>query len=330
MSTFRKGLALALLASGACLSAGGFAQDTRKEAEDFYELGREHARKGQLQDAERAFRHSWKLRKTWDTAGNLGLNLIEQGQLKEAAFFLEYCMRNVGSGQKPKQFNVLEQAYSETLSKLGRIYFEVENKPARVYVDGKSTGALTKESPLFVDPGAHQVMVMAEGYEHHKADVVVAAGGQATVAFEWKPLVQVAPIPEKPSQPPTQLPVAKGGLDPLLITGLSITSLATVIGIGFTIGANEDASTAESLKTQLGPVGCAGRESINACQQLQQATGDQESNSNWAIGSFVTAGVAGAATIAWWAIAPKKKEPAIRVNAGFSRSSGWAETTFKF
>jgi hypothetical protein len=188
------------------------AHEISRQARNALRDGRKDIAAERLREAWEVFKNPWYM-------CDLGGVYMDMGRVSEAAQSLSACLRLM----KPKDQKFVrpkvERALKDARSKVGVLTVDANVPDAEVFVDGKATGKLPLEDPIFLDPGSHEVEVKAPGYLSDIRMAVLTAGTSLRIRMRLDPMrVEVAPPaqeraprePEKdvqPTKPATMPPV---------------------------------------------------------------------------------------------------------------------------
>ncbi len=308
--------ALWLLMTAQLVPATSAATEPNREAvaSAWFEKGNTLYDAGKNAEAEAAFEEAWKLRKSYDLAGNMGQAELRQGKMLEALEHLRYALDNAPVGFSKKKRGAIEAEYLRALAGVGVLKITVEPAGAKVEVDGAGTVAIPEG--LAVEPGDRQVRASELGFVSEESRVTVRAGEtrevRLTLAKE-PPSTAAGPNGSTASR---QLPPvdAKGSAWPDKTTvawaGGGATAALGITGVVLVILANGKASDAEeqraALSTEPGTPRCGeGGDESAGCAGLRDTLDGQKNLANGAFWTLVGAGVVGAATAGYWLWAPE-------------------------
>lgn len=129
-------------------------------------------------EAAEKYRASLDLKRHPMTLYALGVAQRESEQPLAALRSFRAFLAEPASGDDAKTYRAAAQAAVDALVKeVGRVVVRAAPAHATVRVDGRACG----ETPCFVAPGAHEVVVAAPGYEGRTRAVKVDAGGTVDV-----------------------------------------------------------------------------------------------------------------------------------------------------
>lgn len=155
-------------------------------------------------------------------------------------------------------------------------------------------------TPMPVDMGKHDLEVQAPGWKPWKTEVNVEANGKAS--SQSVPILEKAPIEEKPLPPP-QTVVVQPTRSWLLPVGIGMATLGLGAGVGFTIAAateNKEAVTLAdeiSLSRSTNETICPATSTDARCSDLSALESRRDTFSTIGVVGFVVGGVAAAGTL---------------------------------
>lgn len=315
-----------VLAAAFALSAPAFSQpkasgaDDAQQADEHFRKGKELVNAGRLKEGREEYLAAFRLRRSYDVAGNLGSVELLLGMPRDSAEHLSFALHNyAASGTTPEQLERAKQKLVEAARQVGTVKLLVSVDGAEVLVDGKPVGRAPLGDDLFVDVGERTIEARLAGYDSAKQTIKIAKAQalpvKLTLAVVSAPLPTASAVPLVSALPPpvasgTSVPiipvVASGPSKPVLITGGLVTGLAVVAGIVFTVIANGKATDAEAKGAEVlksgGPQACG---SAPGCTELHGLLSDRGTFSDAALWTFVGAGVLGVGTAVYALAAPR-------------------------
>jgi hypothetical protein len=320
-----------LLAAAFGLSAPAFSQpkpagaDDTQQADEHFHKGKELMASGRVKEAREEYLTAFRLRRSYDVAGNLGSAELTLGFPRDAAEHLLFALHHyAASGTTAAQLETAKQRFAEAERQVGRLKVSVSMNGADVLVDGTVVGRAPLDEDVFVEPGERTVEARLAGYEPAKQTIKSGKGTAQLVSLKLT-IADPPPVPSasavplasasaSASPPPVPsgstapiVPVGAGGPSkPVLITGGVVTGLAVVAGVVFTVLANGKATDAatkggEVLKSG-GAEACG---SAPGCTELHGLLVDRGTFSDAALWTFVGAGVLGVGTAVYALAAPR-------------------------
>lgn len=324
-----------LLAAAFGLSAPAFSQpkpagaDDTQQADEHFHKGKELMASGRVKEAREEYLTAFRLRRSYDVAGNLGSAELTLGFPRDAAEHLLFALHHyAASGTTAAQLETAKQRFAEAERQVGRLKVSVSMNGADVLVDGTVVGRAPLDEDVFVEPGERTVEARLAGYEPAKQTIKSGKGTAQLVTLKLT-VADPPPVPTASAVPlasasATALPppvpsgstapivpvVAGGPSKPVLITGGVVTGLAVMAGVVFTVLANGKASDADQQRHNLvqtqGAPACTGMNVPADCATLSSTTDARATMSNLAAWSFLGAGAIGAATVIYALAAPKR------------------------
>jgi PEGA domain len=262
---------------GAAPSAGpAIDGDTLARQRDLFDRGNKFYDQKNYADAEFAYLGAWKLKKSFDVAGNLGNLEFDLKKWRAAAEFLSFAIRAFPAGGKPGLRDALLKSLEEAQKQVGQLHVRVNRPGAEVFVDGVSIGLAPLADEVYVEPGTHLIEGRLEGFPPAQVTISATKGQSADV---------------------TMTLAVKGANKKVLVAGGVIAGVAAITGGVFTGLSFSEASTAKSKYTAQLKTGCpAAPPSTGACGDLKAALDSKNLFANVALYSFVAAGAVGIAT----------------------------------
>jgi hypothetical protein len=278
----------AALAAPALGGAPAFAQTAQVDAatlakqRQLFDQGNKLYDQGKLPQAEASYLEAWKLKKSYDVAGNLGNLEADMNKPRQAAEFLSYAIREFPAGGRPQLRDALIKRLAEVQSKVGTLRVKVSKPGAEIFVDQVSVGLSPIDYDLYLDPGTHTVEARLEGYPPASATVTLARGKGNEVGITL---------------------VAKTANKAVIYGGIGVAGAAAVAGAVFAGLSAAKAGSASSLRDEIvasPQKGCPPPDSANLsgkCADLKSALDAKATFGSAAVWSFVGAGAVGAATL---------------------------------
>ncbi len=266
-------------------------------AATLFDKGAEAYRAKKYDEAERLFEQAFALRQAADIAANLGAAELKQNKYTEAAEHLDYALKLMPATVAARERELTQKKRAEAFAKIGRLIVTV-NVPATAScgTESKSTTA-AKPVTLYLPPGKCTLVVQAEQYAEHRAELSLAAGSEQTRKVLLESTGgQVAGLPRWPAY---------------LLLGLGG---AGIIAGGALVGvAQTERSDAQSLADEIR--GAGGRCDpttagfATRCDELGDTTGSAGTMERAAIGGFAAGGALAAAGLIYLLVAPAQTTP---------------------
>ncbi len=290
------------------------APSQQDRAQELFKQGRAAYMKGDFKTAYQDQHNAWALMKTFDIAANLGQAELQLRLYRDAAEHFRYALDHFPPSGDAHKKQRLQANFDQARAKVGALVVKVQPDGAQVSVDGAAVPA-PLPTPLFLEPGPHEIKVDAGGYTPQTKSVTAKAGGDDTldVALEKAeppvPAASTAPPVASSAAPPSAPPPtadtgSQHGMDPrtvAIIAGAGLTAVALGVGIGFLVDAGSADSNASDLKKkavqQVGENGCAANPDASVCASLRDANDHASRSHTISTVGFVGAGVLGVATL---------------------------------
>ena len=287
-------------------------------------------RLGNTEAAYKAFAKAWEFDQQPTIALSLAEVEMQLGRYKDAAdhwlFFLKEATPD--NPERPNAHNQL----AECRRHLARAKVVVSVEGAEVFLDDKFVGRAPLRDDLWLAPGQHTFSVRSHQGEAPAQKVTAAAGESRIIDFKVeRSSAPAAPLPgastpAAPSSEPTPLaatPTASeqqepsSARTPVVVAGSVLTAVAVGAGVLFTVQSNNASSDADKYGDQVDRASaasgddrqCAAPVGVRpaACGALADAVADSNAAHDRAVGSFIAAGVLGAATITTFLLWPSGK-----------------------
>jgi hypothetical protein len=317
---------LRLLVPLALSTAPALASEAERARELFRE-GNEAFAAGDLHTAYDAYQAAWAIRRSFDVACNLGRTEAELGLDVAAAEHLDYCLRTFSTSARD-EFRNAEERFRQLLDGvLKRVsVLRLESRPlgAEVLVDGASMGNGPFETPLYLAPGEHRVVVRAKGYRQRELTLHFAAGAteavQVKLELESSQSATREPAEPEPSRDAprpraettraptrsTSEPARSAELrTAIVLGGTAITFAGLVVGAAFTLDAASTSRQTDSLRRGAAASGCTKGSKEAPCIDYRESIDREASSRNVAEIAFLTGGIAGAVSLAVWLLLPE-------------------------
>jgi tetratricopeptide (TPR) repeat protein len=273
-----------------------------EKADELYRQGNEAYKQNKLKDAHGFYIEAWKLKKSYDIAGNLGAVELAIGLPRDAAEHLLHSLRQFPANGKPEARSRTKQWLEDALKQIGTLIIKVNVDGADVLVDGKTVGKAPLSDEVFVDAGARKIEARLEGYEPAKQDIQIAKGGTQEVSLKLTKIIAPPPVTGAGSRPARSIPI--------IVAGAGVAAIALGTGIGSIVVAGSKGSEADSMLAKLkatgGAVPCP---AASGCTELKALRSDHDTFHNMAVGFFVVGGLVAGATVAYTFLAAPKPKP---------------------
>lgn len=266
------------------------------EARRHYEEGVRLYSERKLSEAEAELEQAWALAQSYDVAGQLGAVEFELGRHRDAAEHLSFALGHLPVGAKAETRATVEERLKRAAAEVGEVRVTVSVEAALVSVDGAKP---TAQRTLFLEPGPHELVASAGGYESQSRRTEAVAGKTEEVRFDLER-------------------ASKSAVPSVLLGATSAALLAT--GIGLTVaasgkGADADAALAE-LEAGHGGAPCAhptDEATIEACVAVTDGLKARDGLTAGAAVSYVLAGVGLVGLVVYVATPSSSEETNARV-----------------
>ena len=304
---------LAMSASGPLRAEPGGAGTTeadRSRARDLMRAGNELYGEGKLSEAYEKYLEAWRTAQAFDIACNLGGTASELSMNRDAAEYLDYCLRNYPASSRPESVAAEQRAraaFEVVRAKVASVNVRVTPAGAEVFVDGAKAGRAPLQAPVFVEAGPHRFEARHPGLETVAVDINAKRGEPAEASLELKaPAGASAENPGQNPQKQGDSPADTGASKnyfPAIVTA-SVGGLALAGGVVFLVmRSGKQADAEDKLSTLDGTNPCGPHsptENEPACRDVEDLSKQAATFGNLSIASFGVAAGAGVATYFLW------------------------------
>lgn len=251
----------------------------------------------------------WEIRRTTDTASELGHTEMELRMYRDAAEHFEYCLGNFPPTGSKKLLKAIQEASNEAKLHIGQIRVVTNRDGAEVLVDGRLVGTSPLVSVVFVEPGSHELDLRA-GTDAASSNFEVVAGGtyEANVPIETTPSAAASATPATAHDSgPVSMPPAPNldrhderSLVPVVVGGV-VFAAGVATALGFHFAANSEHDKLQTYRDQYGPSGCInGTASASECATQWNTAKAEERDRKLSTAGLVLAGTALIGTSLYW------------------------------
>ncbi len=302
-------LCASLLFAGAVAPASALAQTSAADtarATELFKAGKAAFAKGELTEAASLFSQSFSVRKSSDTAANLGQVKLELQEYRDAAEHFNWALTNLLPSATDAQRRAVEAGLARARAEVGALRLEITPHGADVLVGSHPVGKSPVAGVVFVEPGEVIIAVKRDGFVAVDKSLVAVRGTEQAVHIELprkEEAVSVeAPVTagigaERVADPAptlTERPEPKSLVPAYVATGVAVAGV--VVGAVFTHRASNQESEADDLAGQLrssyGDSACSGAAPRSDCARLQSEREGVDSSRSVALGAFVVGGAA--------------------------------------
>jgi hypothetical protein len=310
------GIALAPAVASAQSASGGSSQVTAADlahADALYREGNSAYDAGETKLAYEKYAEAFRIKQSFDVAGNLGNVELALGKMRAAAEHLAYSFRQFPANGDQKALALTASGLAEARKHVGELHFKITPEGADVAVDGNAVGRAPFADPVFVDPGTRTIQVSYEGYALQVLPLDIAAGASRDLVITL----------ERPRAEP--MPAAAAPRWPLIVGGvLAVGGIA--VGVGFTVAANGKSSHANDLRAALPDSSACARPAAPAlCGDLLGSLKSVDSFTTGAVIGFAVGGAAAVATLGY-ALFHGTSGPAKSAQGAIVRPTAWFTT----
>jgi hypothetical protein len=319
-------------------------EEDRQRARDLMREGNELYGDGKLAEAYAKYLDAWRKAQAFDIACNLGGTASELSLNRDAAEYLDYCLRHYAASSRPEAVAAEQRAraaFEVVRSKVAAVTVRVTPAGAEVFVDGANVGRAPLEAPVFLEAGPHRIEARQAGFSSAVLDVNAKRGEatEATLDLKSQPAASGAENqPKVGSGAPAD--AARNGSKnylPAIVTA-SVGGLALAGGVVFLVvrsGKQADASEKlDALEKQTGKNPCGSgspSESKTTCAEISDLSEQAATFGTLSVVSFGVAAGAGVATFFLW---PRDSSEAglraLRPDVAWSRDGAFASVRGAF
>jgi hypothetical protein len=234
---------------------------------------------------------------------------LQLGQHRGAAEHLSFALREgpqIGGDELRRMQAMLDEARKH----VGALDVDVSRPGAEVLVDRKPVGTSPLPQAIFVTPGTQEIEARLPGYSPARATVEVGSGESRAVVLTLFPLSRPR-VPDVLTGPADSRRDARDESPPYWPIGVaaSVAGAGLAAGVAFTLAANDASAEArEKLDyvahvTTKGEFVCGSGKS-EACPEIANLLGRQDTFQDLAVAGYVLGGVAaaGAVGLAIWSV----------------------------
>jgi hypothetical protein len=252
-------------------------------------------------------------------ACDIGTGEFLYGSRAAAVEFLAICERELPAflPHDKQRMEEIKKNLARARADVGALNILVEEEGAVVLIDGRNVGRAPLNT-IYVEPGAHRVEVVLDGYPRREALVSVEKGEERAVAI---PRAKIEPnVPKGPvRQDPVSMPAPQPDRPKLAVAmaGGAVAIIGIGIGVGFTVAANEAASDRDANWAEMRwrlDLDCNPGDPRPACSDYLNVEQASRDHTSVATAAFISASVVAAATIAYVAFPRTFSKPTIRTS----------------
>jgi hypothetical protein len=312
----------------------------RTRARELMREGNELYGEGNLAEAYAKYLEAWRTAQAFDIACNLGGTASELGMNRDAAEYLDYCLRHYAASSRPEALAAEQRAraaFEVVRTKVSAVTVRVTPPGADVLVDGAPAGRAPLDAPVFLEAGPHRIEARLEGFETATVDVNAKRGEatEVTVALNAPPGAPAAENqPPATTNRPEDTAPAKKNYVPAIVTA-SLGGVALAGGVVLLVmRSSKQSEASDKLDTLDGTNPCgphSPRENVSTCGEIEELSDQAATFGTLSIVSFGVAAGAGVATYFLW---PKSHSTSgvrsVRPNVAISHDGLYASLNGSF
>jgi hypothetical protein len=171
----------ALAVAAALIPAPAIAQQERADA--LLEEGRKLGDAGKFEAAREKLREAFKLKQSYDIAGNLGLVEAQLGEDAAAAEHLDYAIRIFPARAKPESKRHVVEVFNASKSRVGCFRFHVNVDGARLILGERELGPSPNPNLFCAKPGAVTLTVDRDGFHSSTLQLEAKASEEQPISI---------------------------------------------------------------------------------------------------------------------------------------------------
>jgi hypothetical protein len=286
------------------------AKASNDRVEPLLALAEKHRAAKRYQDAIIPLRAAWGIERRADIACKRGMVASLLGLTREAAEFLDRCLRTPPPDQSAEQALLVETELVMVRQSVASVAVSVNVPGAEILIDGRALGRAPLPAPLFLEPGEHVILAEVAGRAAAEALTLGAGDARSVRLHIGPPFTEMTAGASQSASSPKPF-----NLTPLVVVG----AVVTAAGLGTMVGAlvhssalYDEAYAARSRayeKIYVG--GCAVPWRPPECDEYARLANEASTREDIAIAAGVVAGVAGAATLAIAIVNASRPKPPV-------------------
>lgn len=263
-------------------------------ARKLFETGTELLNSGRYAEAAEKLQEAWKIKQSYDVAGNLGTALFQLGKHAEAARFLAYALDAFPAGGSPKEKKWVEELLQSVRKEVVLVRVSVSVDDAEVLLNGEVIGTSPLKTPTYAPPGKIVLDVKKAGFESAHVELKGEKGSEASTTLTLKAKADTPPVTERPQWPA------------FVIGGVGVVSLAVggaLLGVG--VGKKGEADDIVPRDSQGKPLcsrfgGASDLPGGEGCDDVRALASSGKTFANAGLGLMIGGGVLMVAGVAYW------------------------------
>ncbi len=311
--------------------ARNVSKEQADEARALFKDGVQAQREGDFKGAYEALRKSYNLRRSFDTAANLGIVEFRLERYTDSAMHLGYWLRNYPTSEDPERYARMKEMFQQVRPHVGGVRIEVDVPGANVFIDDEPVGAAPIDYELFVNPGEHEVRADFQGKTTSKA-FEVDKGGTTDVELRLNEKSSESGAEPDESQSPSaaiseseeshRRGAQRNWVPAYILGGVTVAALGTsLVFRGLAGGAKRKA---EDLGSELPSDGCPDGSVDPTCREINQQVDRLETRATVSNVALIGAAAIGAVTIGYvvYQLGRSPKDRAVTASAAVGPSGG--------
>lgn len=280
------------------------------------------------------FRRSFNLKRSYDTATNLGNVEAKLKLYRDAAEHLDYSLRHYPTAENRDRKKSIQRLFETVRPHVGGVTVTIDTPGATIFVDDRPVGTSPLDYELFVEPGKHEVRAeFKDKVASSPFDATKGATSEVTLSLETveSQMTEAIAAPSEEEAAPESAQTAKKNWTPAwILGGATVASFGT--SMIFRGLASSTSNQIDELGAGLPDNACNGDMNAATCSQIDDKTQKLKTQSNISNATLIAAGVLGAATIGYvayvWASSPD--EPSVAAHALVSPAGATFSLTGRF
>lgn len=138
-------------------------EENAVEARKLLDEGNAAQKTGDWEKAHEAYRHSFSLKRSYDTAANLGQVEFRLEHYRAAAEHLDYSLRHYPTSANRDRHASIKKLLEQASARVGQVRVVVDRPGATIYVNDAPVGASPLDHSLFVETGKNVIRAELDG-----------------------------------------------------------------------------------------------------------------------------------------------------------------------
>lgn len=274
-------------------------------ARKYLDEGVEAYQANDFETARDKFRRSFNLKRSYDTAINLGNVELKLELYRDAVEHLDYAARHYPTAESQARKKKIERILEETRAYVGAVSITVDTPGAALFIDEQRVGTSPVSYLFFVEEGKHEVRAELEG-DVVSAEFDAKKGETSAVSlkFEEDGRAPASGLDDKneasfDAVPPGEPHRAKRNWTPAwILGGVTVATFGT--SMVFRGLAGSSFAKKDDAQSNLSDYACAEGGMIpTSCQDVEMYGDRANRQATVADATLIAAGVLGAATVGY-------------------------------